>query len=73
MRWLASYSVLAKIVAVVWIVLTVLYNHNGEFHRIIYANFNHLPLLVQEITELIVIPLAIAIGHQWVRPTAGVR
>jgi hypothetical protein len=69
MRWLASYTVLSKIVAVVWIVLTLLYNHNAAFHHTIYSNFNHLPLLVQEITELIVIPLAIAIGHQWVRPT----
>jgi hypothetical protein len=69
MRWFASYSVLAKIVAVVWIALTLLYNHNPHFHHIIYANFNHLPALVQEITEIIVIPLAIAIGHQWVRPT----
>jgi hypothetical protein len=69
MRWLASYTVLAKIVAVVWIALTLLYNHNAEFHHNIYSNFNHLPALIQEITEIIVIPLAIAIGHQWVRPT----
>jgi hypothetical protein len=69
MRWLASYSVLAKIVAVVWIGLTLLYNHNAEFHHTIYSNFNHLPALVEEIIEIIVIPLAIAIGHQWVRPT----
>jgi hypothetical protein len=70
MRWLASYSVLAKIVAVIWIILTLLYNHNANFHHAIYTNFNHLPALMQEITELILIPLAIAIGHQWVRPTA---
>lgn len=69
MRWFASYSILARIVAVVWIGLTLLYNHNPGFHHTIYANFNHLPALVQEITEIIVIPLAIAIGHQWVRPT----
>lgn len=69
MRWLASYSVLAKIVAAVWIVLTLLYNHNPAFHHAIYSNFNHLPALAQEITELILVPLAIAIGHQWVRPT----
>lgn len=70
MRWLASYSVLAKIFAGVWIILTLLYNHNAGFHHTIYSNFNHLPALVQEITELILIPLAIAIGHQWVRPIA---
>jgi hypothetical protein len=68
MRWFASYTVLARIVAAVWIILTLLYNHNSEFHHTIYANFNHLPALIQEITEIIVVPLAMAIGHQWVRP-----
>lgn len=69
MRWFASYTVLARIVAAVWIILTLLYNHNSEFHHTIYANFNHLPALIQEITEIIVVPLAMAIGHQWERPT----
>ena len=69
MRWLASYTWLAKIVGVLWIVFTLFYNHNEEFHHTIYYNFNHLPALVEEIIEIIVIPLAIAIGHQWVRPT----
>jgi len=66
--WFWSYTALAKIVAVIWIILTLLYNHNHSFHHTIYSNFNHLPQLVQEITELIVVPLAIAIGHQWVTP-----
>lgn len=68
MRWLASFPILSKIIAVVWVGLTVLYNHNPAFHHTIYANFNHLPQLVQEITEIVVIPLSIALGHQWVRP-----
>ena len=63
--WVTTYTVLAQIVAVVWIALTILYNHNGEFHRVIHTNFNSLPLLVQEIIELLAIPLAIAIGHRW--------
>ena len=68
MRWLASFPILTKIIAGLWIVLTLLYNHNGEFHHAVFANFNHLPQLIQEITELIIVPLSIALGHQWVRP-----
>lgn len=69
--WVTTYTVLAQIVAVLWIALTLLYNHNGEFHRVLHSHFNSLPLLVQEIIELIAIPLAIAIGHKWA-PRRGV-
>ena len=35
MRWLSSYTILARVIAAIWIVLTLLYNHNDSFHHAI--------------------------------------